>query len=330
MIKVCISGVRFPHKPQEYEIPLIVENMITRNITVELLAKAMINGFSMRGQIGKTKEEDWEEQQVFAVDVDDGITIEDAIQKYKYLRPAFIYTTFSHSEKLHKFRIVFISDEIITDFKKAKEIQLKLVQIIEECDKLCKNINRPYFGGKEIAYESYSNRLPIDILDEVELLKSSTSNGRNATESVMDKTDSAYIDYSRNCNIEAIKKLDSDTLRTLINLEKFDLVMKNTILYTEESEVNIIFNDELKQVVENIEMGDYLGIDKYNSFLCLFHDDHKPSASIKRKYHRIWIYDCYSKCEISEGIIKVTQRIAGCNRQEAKEFICNVYNIHVI
>jgi len=68
--------------------------------------------------------------------------------------PAFIYTSFSHQDNWHKMRLVFVLDKDIADINIAKKIQLYLMDVIGEVDEQCKNLNRIYYGGTSIVYDS--------------------------------------------------------------------------------------------------------------------------------------------------------------------------------
>ena len=51
--------------------------------------------------------ENWESQQVIALDFDEGLTLEEALnESYFKENAAFVYTTFSHTKEQHKFRVV--------------------------------------------------------------------------------------------------------------------------------------------------------------------------------------------------------------------------------
>src|SRR5690606_25448579 len=103
---------------------------------------------------GGAKESHWSSQQVFVIDIDHGITIEKAMEKYLYLNPSLIYTTFNHTNEEHKFRMVFILDEAVHDFNMAKNYQKHLINEIKECDPTCINLNRFYYAGNDIIYKN--------------------------------------------------------------------------------------------------------------------------------------------------------------------------------
>ena len=96
----------------------------------------------------------WTSQSVFALDFDSGILPEVIIARCQSLDiiPNVVYTSFSDSETLRKFRLVFFIDMIIKTQEKAKELQLTLMELFPECDASCKDYARMFFAAKEVVY----------------------------------------------------------------------------------------------------------------------------------------------------------------------------------
>lgn len=96
----------------------------------------------------------WTSQSVFALDFDSGILPEVIIARCQSLDliPNVVYTSFSDSQELRKFRLVFFIDMIIKVQEKAKELQLTLMELFPECDASCKDYARMFFAAKEVVY----------------------------------------------------------------------------------------------------------------------------------------------------------------------------------
>ena len=96
----------------------------------------------------------WTSQSVFALDFDSGILPEVIIARCQSLDiiPNVVYTSFSDSQELRKFRLVFFIDMIIKTQEKAKELQLTLMELFPECDASCKDYARMFFAAKEVVY----------------------------------------------------------------------------------------------------------------------------------------------------------------------------------
>lgn len=103
---------------------------------------------------GGRSNSNWISQSVFALDFDCGIFPEVIIARCQSLDiiPNIVYTSFSDSQALRKFRLVFFIDMVITTREKAKELQLTLMELFPECDASCKDYARMFFAAKEVIY----------------------------------------------------------------------------------------------------------------------------------------------------------------------------------
>lgn len=162
-MKVMFDTVGYKQKPTNFDVATMQDRMKVFDIGVKDIKDKLVNGYTIRPSIIKgNKESEWKSQQVFMVDIDEGITTDEAIDKYEYLNPSFVYTSFSHTDENNKFRMAFTTEDAITDFDIAKSIQEYLINEIEESDKRCKNLNRLYYGGRDIVYSNTDNRINLD------------------------------------------------------------------------------------------------------------------------------------------------------------------------
>ena len=136
----------------------------TTNITTvtsidQLETIVLSNAFNSSHATG-IGEKDWQSQQIFTLDFDGGITPEEAIKKCRInsINPNIIYSTFSDTPERRKFRVMFILEEAITDYKVAKWIQRGLMQIfinekgISLADPQCTDLCRMYYPGRSILF----------------------------------------------------------------------------------------------------------------------------------------------------------------------------------
>ncbi|NEZ46256.1 hypothetical protein FDF74_03395 [Clostridium niameyense] len=110
----------------------------------------------------------WESQDLLALDFDQGITPEEFLERSKELNlmPTFVYTSFSDTMKLRKFRAVYVLKERLYDYRDANTCTLALMELFKECDKACKNPSRLYYGGREIVYKDITRSIdPYEIID---------------------------------------------------------------------------------------------------------------------------------------------------------------------
>ena len=108
---------------------------------------------------GGCKSENWIEQQVFCVDVDNDyedsplLTVEEALSicRNRKISPVLYYPTYSHSDKKPKFRLVFLSDTVIRDNNARTTIMECLTALFAQGDTSCKNADRIFYGTNKEA-----------------------------------------------------------------------------------------------------------------------------------------------------------------------------------
>jgi len=169
-VRISLDTQTFDKKPSKIETAHI-SNRIAKcieEIEIEEFANRVVqpNGRSFSGAVfanGERNNYSWKSQQVFALDIDSGITIEKMIERCNQfnLKPAFIYTTFSSTEKNEKFRVVFVMNESIDDIRVRIFIQKALMKIFPQTDPMTRDAARMMFGGKEIVYSGYDNVITV-------------------------------------------------------------------------------------------------------------------------------------------------------------------------
>lgn len=121
---------------------------------------------------GKRGKENFEQQQIFALDFDNkdpatAVSLEEVKARANHydLPILFAYDTLSSTEH-DKFRVVFVNNVSVTHRKVAEAMQLALGHIFPEADASCyKDVSRMYYGGKELLYYDGSTpMLDIDTL----------------------------------------------------------------------------------------------------------------------------------------------------------------------
>lgn len=341
MVKIMLDTTQYTQKPQGNEVGKIQNRLKPVNITIPKLAQYLIAGCSFKPAfLNGKKEKDWISQQIFCLDFDENTTIQTELDRCKQLNilPAFGYTSFSHTEQHHKFRLVFVSDHIITDYNTAKQVQLILMQLFNTCDEQCSNLSRLYFGGKQLIYSNYNN-----VIDYEELLnkygtKQTEPDKKRVHNNRCNKNSSLKTD-NINYNILAIKNLDVETMRKLVNsniescrgfLADYKTKIHNTLVYQSAKNPYIAQNrNEVYKIIDSIDLADFLGIENPSNFKCIIHDDHNPSANIYKTDDGTDIYKCFG-CGFTGGIIKIVEKIADCSKIDAINFIKSVYNIELI
>lgn len=173
-MKLCLDTVGYALKPDKGEIKSIslrIAGNIAETDNMEALAKQLVlpNGRTWVPSVfsnGKRSNGTWVSQQLYGLDFDDGITVEQVLERCKEygIMPAFIYSTFSSIDN-NKFRVVFVNDQEITDYRLRLVLQIGLMTMFKESDKSCKDAARLYFGGKELIYKDYGSMMnPVDMV----------------------------------------------------------------------------------------------------------------------------------------------------------------------
>lgn len=162
-IKVHIDPRVYDKKPSGKEIggikTRLQKNASPSLVTLEELVQKIETGHSISpGIMGGMSAKDWQEQQLFLVDIDneeDGpiLRIKDAkaICHDNGLPLAFYYQTFSHTKEHPKFRLAFVMDKPVTDEGMRKHIMETLVNLFPQSDKSCVNADRIFHGTNKRA-----------------------------------------------------------------------------------------------------------------------------------------------------------------------------------
>lgn len=148
--------------------------------TPEQLAKAVTQGRTFSPGIlqGGAKAENWTKQQLYCLDIDNKeakdfpeklLTIDQALARCRDngVPPFLIYSTFSSTPELPKFRICFCADSCTADPLQREHIQLGLMALFPECDPACKNADRLYFGGREVLYMDEAAVFPASVAEDI-------------------------------------------------------------------------------------------------------------------------------------------------------------------
>lgn len=243
IIKCMYFNHRFNEKPQGKQCGWVQKSMGQTDITIDSLAEALSHGASFKPGVlqGGMKAEHWVQQQLFGLDFDNGTRIDEAYNKVVSLGiiPCFMYTTFSHKEEHHKFRMIFCSDEVITDGAIRDKLQATLMGIIGGIDEVCFNRDRLFFGGKgkEVLYPSYDSRIHAQAILEKywnEDYEQYISNAKGKVKkkcpaAVRDKGDTNKEDRHtyENLNVKAIKEHDAEFLKKVLAHEAVEFETKN-------------------------------------------------------------------------------------------------------
>lgn len=358
-IKCMYFNHRFKDKPQGKQCGWVQKSLTQVNITVENLADALVHGASFKPGVlaGGNKAENWIEQQLFGLDFDDGIRIEEAYNKVISLgiTPCFMYTTFSHKEEHHKFRLIFCNDTIITDGNIRDKLQATLMGVIGGIDEVCFNRDRLFFGGKGhiVLYPDYETRINAESIIEKywnDDFEQYISNAKPKSKKKKDTTAAGIKNKDRKNKNLIVYEDNTDAISTLnIPLLQERLGIKGDLIGTDRRRYSLLVptqspeaeksgrcengvyqfqsEAEMYNYINSIDLQKYLGVPS-GTFCCILptHEDNKPSAHIYITDDGTQIYKCFG-CNQARTIISITEQLAHCKRSEAINFIKRVYGI---
>lgn len=175
-VKLHLDTIGYKEKPTNDNMAIIKNHVQQDSPPVEVTLKELIDavekGKTVSPAVMKgTKAKDFVEQQVFMVDIDNKktdipiLTVEKAISicEKNHLPLAFYYFSFSHTEKIPKFRLVFIMNEVITDNILRDTIMRRLIDLFEQADTSCTNADRVFFGtNKKAKILDLKSRITVD------------------------------------------------------------------------------------------------------------------------------------------------------------------------
>lgn len=149
-------------------------------------------------------DENFVSRQLIMVDIDDGMTIQELFNDEFYNEyGAGFYTTASHTDEHHRFRILFVTEQPITDKEQMKKIIRGLLFVFKSGDISCKDASRLYYGVPNCVIKERTNKiLPkiitdglIEMIDELD-------------QEEEEKLKTKYVaDYNREVDYEFVNQL---------------------------------------------------------------------------------------------------------------------------
>lgn len=318
-----------------YHQPLIRQD----EIDIEDLAFGMASGMTCKpALLGSSTSDTWLEQQLFMLDFDHETTIDEQLQLSKTLGigPVFGYTSFSHCEEEHHFRLAFITDNVITDIEKRNKLQATLIGTFSKTDPVTYDPTRLFFGGC-MGYPIYFDEDArinaddvigrffddncVEIFNKMKNKKRKNSEKYNNPKKVKEKKKKEKVLVNKNNlndsymeNVKAIMNLDIKKLQELIGIKE---------------ETNVVCSEQdVYAFIDGIDLCEFLNLEEGGRIACILpdHPDKNPSAAIWTAPDGNQVYKCF-RCDCCFKIIGLVEMLAQCKRSQAIEFIKSVYNI---
>jgi P4 family phage/plasmid primase-like protien len=173
----------------------VQSNTSIRDLEVDDIVLFISNGFTISPGvlIGGLKADNWTEQRLFMVDVDNCnpsdeiLSVEHALEicRANNISPAFYYYSYSHSESHPKYRLCFVMEDTIYDKQQRSMIIRNLVNLFSQSDKSCINADRIFFGTNKAVVILDKNAVVeyqsiLSIYNELESETSISNQDRNS------------------------------------------------------------------------------------------------------------------------------------------------------
>lgn len=228
---------------------------------------------------------------------------------------SFIYTTFSHTNSWHKFRVVFFLDVPLTTEYQVNAMYEDLLKKFPTADNL-KDPAHLFYGGTHSHEIDFNNVLavPDNVLQAVK-----------PEVAVKAKESSPVLPLPKPIKVD----VPEDELLTwqLIRAGRKEDVKDRLKGYG----VRVHSKPQAMTVLKSFNMIEFLGLKNKNCF-DLFHYEENPSASVfKMENADIWLYKCHSASEeYTADIIRLTSRLLGTSFIGALNYLIEVTGITIV
>lgn len=244
-------------------------------ITMSELANEILSGKAIIPAVleGRIEDSNFKEQQLFALDIDYiGTNLKDLKAKLADYPYSLIYTSFSHTEAVPRYRVIFIADRVITDAQEARQITAALMEVAGCSDDKCIDVSRVFYAGRSI----------VEIQDKM-----------FSVDKLLKNIDISYEEVLPVENKEKTEILGSEEAgedNVVITAEE---ITKNLSKITEFEGMELDYNGSFNWINSNIDLSILLGKEANTLFRCMNPDhlDKRPSA-ITYKYGNKYYYRC--------------------------------------
>ena len=180
-IKLMIDNRPYTSKPDSKETACIKIRLAKpeaqKEYEINQVVECMGKGYTFTPAVleNGTKNENWVQQQLFCLDIDNEaegeiLTPDEAITLLndKGIKVFAYYYTFSSMEDKPKFRLLFLLKEVTYKQGEAKLIIKTLIDLLPQADKSCKDLSRLFYGtNKEVKIVDPEARITLEDIIKV-------------------------------------------------------------------------------------------------------------------------------------------------------------------
>lgn len=251
-VKIMLDRTLLKEKPQGAAIGAVQKRLASgaQEVTIKQLAEYLASGATFKpAYLNGTTNDTWESQSVFALDFDNGYTFKEALEKCHAfgLAPAFAYTSFSNgvdkdgTGAKERFRLIFVTEVVITDARLRNALQIALMTIFKECDEACKDATRLFFGGRELLYLDETARIDAaevigEVLPSVLKAKDVENNVNNCARDIKTYCQQVGLNLFNGLPAVTISEIGEEDL---FGSAKSDVNAASSIIYYRECHENI-------------------------------------------------------------------------------------------
>ena len=218
-MKLAINKT-FTDKAKQEEFARIVKTFQNVEVSRDELAQLINEGYAFCAQHSDNykKSANFTSSDILAVDIDDGMTVQDALaNEFVRQHAAILYTTVNHSEEFQRFRIVF---EVETTITSSTDMKNALRGVIKKFggDPSCNDACRMFYGSKGSKPITLKGSLTADALAEVIALGEEINNKNVITDSVSGNNKTTTIRSINTISSETKVQDRDNVLHRLVDL----------------------------------------------------------------------------------------------------------------
>ncbi len=150
-VPISIDPLTISAKPEKGSKTIgdISTRMVSTMLTIQELGQKISAGHTFASSVfkGSRCNKNWVMQQLFAVDIDQGLSVDEALSRCDELdlHPCIVYPSYNHTDESPRFRMIFNLDQAVEDMRLRNVVQFALMQVFPECDSSCKDPARMFF-----------------------------------------------------------------------------------------------------------------------------------------------------------------------------------------
>lgn len=325
--KLLLDKQSYQEKPKDEEIR-IIQNTIYKNVcelTVEELLNELIKGKTFKASYLTNKSGDsFVSSSLICIDVDNKgkktytfAQVKECLERYQ-LKVAGAYTTFTHTEKKPKFRVILQLDQTITLLHEIKRLYAIIKGAFEFQDAKISPTSL-FFGGKELLYCDAKAITRVADIYKIYEENKAQSIDNNGIEPYNKKAAQSYTHLICVKDCDHNPKFSSKPTISMLKDYFFEQILKK---FHEEPLIFDTFEGALTYA-KKLPLHKILGVK--STCYCMVHDDNHQSGGIFQYEDGTYHFHCFS-CGAVMDIIDFLGVFLNLDTQKDFIKLCNTLN----